>query len=79
MPPKPALTGADKEETRRRLRELCRDCWTARGYKRTNVKGLCAACGPAAVFGHMAEMLAENLFEESIYREGGLSVLIALS
>ena len=45
MPSKPMLSEEDKAEIRKRLKALCEGHWTARGYKRTSVKELCAAAG----------------------------------
>ena len=41
MPSKPVLSEADKNAIRRKLEELCEECWTAQGYKKTSIKNLC--------------------------------------
>ena len=41
MPSKPVLSDTDKENIRKRLKELCEECWIAQGYKKTGIKNLC--------------------------------------
>ena len=45
MPSKPVLSDADKENIRKRLKELCEECWIAQGYKKTSIKSLCERAG----------------------------------
>ena len=41
MPSKPVLSDADKKAIRKKLEELCEECWIAQGYKKTSIKNLC--------------------------------------
>lgn len=41
MPSKAMLLDEDKKAIRKRLRNLCEECWIKQGYKRTSVKILC--------------------------------------
>ena len=41
MPSKPVLSEADKKAIRKKLEELCEECWIAQGYKKTSIKNLC--------------------------------------
>ena len=41
MPSKPVLSDADKKVIRKKLEELCEECWIAQGYKKTSIKNLC--------------------------------------
>ena len=45
MPSKPVLSDDDKENIRKRLKELCEECWIAQGYKKTSIKSLCEKAG----------------------------------
>ena len=45
MPSKPVLSDADKKAIRKRLGELCEECWIAHGYKKTSIKNLCDNAG----------------------------------
>ena len=38
---KPVLSDADKKAIRKKLEELCEECWIAQGYKKTSIKDLC--------------------------------------
>lgn len=41
MPSKPVLSDADKKAIRKKLEELCEECWIEQGYKKTSIKNLC--------------------------------------
>lgn len=41
MPSKPVLSDDDKKAIRIKLEELCEECWTTQGYKKTSIKHLC--------------------------------------
>ena len=41
MPSKPVLSDTDKIAIRKKLEELCEECWIAQGYKKTSIKNLC--------------------------------------
>lgn len=41
MPSKPVLSDADKKAIRKKLEELCEECWISQGYKKTSIKNLC--------------------------------------
>ena len=45
MPSKPVLSDTDKENIRKRLKELCEECWITQGYKKTSIKSLCEKAG----------------------------------
>ncbi len=37
MPSKPVLSDADKKAIRKKLEELCEECWIAQGYIKTGI------------------------------------------
>lgn len=41
MPSKPVLSDVDKKVIRKKLEELCEECWIEQGYKKTSIKNLC--------------------------------------
>lgn len=41
MPSKPVLSDVDKKAIRKKLEDLCEECWISQGYKKTNIKNLC--------------------------------------
>ena len=45
MSSKPVLSDADKKAIRKKLGELCEECWIAHGYKKTSIKNLCDNAG----------------------------------
>lgn len=66
MPSKPVLSDADKEAVRRRLRELCEECWIAHGYKKTGIKTLCDQAGISIGTFYTLYPAKEDLFAETI-------------
>ncbi|MDE6202067.1 MAG: TetR/AcrR family transcriptional regulator [Lachnospiraceae bacterium] len=68
MPPKPVFSDADKKAIRKRLRELCEECWIAHGYKKTSIKNLCDNAGISIGTFYTLYPTKEDLFSETIER-----------
>ncbi len=66
MPSKPVLSDTDKENIRKRLKELCEECWIAQGYKKTSIKSLCAKAGVSVGTFYTLYPTKEDLFFETI-------------
>lgn len=66
MPSKPVLSGADKKAIRKRLEELCEECWIAQGYKKTSIKNLCDKAGISIGTFYTLYPTKEDLFSETI-------------
>ncbi|MDE7044631.1 MAG: TetR/AcrR family transcriptional regulator [Acetatifactor sp.] len=66
MPSKPVLSDADKEMIRKRLNELCEECWIAQGYKKTSIKSLCEKGGISVGTFYTLYPTKEDLFLETI-------------
>lgn len=66
MPSKPVLSDADKEAIRKRLGELCEECWIAQGYKKTSIKNLCDKTGISIGTFYTLYPTKEDLFSETI-------------
>lgn len=66
MPSSPVLSETDKTALKKILKELCEHRWTTDGYKKTNVKELCASAeiGIGTFYGLYAKK--EDLFLETI-------------
>lgn len=68
MPSKPVLSDDDKKAIRKRLGELCEECWIAQGYKKTNIKDLCGKAGISIGTFYTLYPTKEDLFSETIER-----------
>ncbi len=68
MPSKPVLSDADKKAIRKRLGELCEECWIAQGYKKTSIKNLCDKAGISIGTFYTLYPTKEDLFSETIER-----------
>ena len=68
MPSKPVLSDADKKAIRKRLGELCEECWIAHGYKKTSIKNLCDNAGISIGTFYTLYPTKEDLFSETIER-----------
>lgn len=66
MPSKPVLSDTDKENIRKRLKELCEECWIAQGYKKTSIKSLCEKAGISVGTFYTLYSTKEDLFFETI-------------
>lgn len=66
MPSKPVLSDDDKENIRKRLRELCEEYWIAQGYKKTGIKSLCEKAGISVGTFYTLYPTKEDLFFETI-------------
>ena len=66
MPSKPVLSDTDKENIRKRLKELCEECWIAQGYKKTSIKRLCEKAGISVGTFYTLYPTKEDLFFETI-------------
>ena len=66
MPSKPVLSDADKKAIRKRLGELCEECWIAQGYKKTSIKNLCDKAGISIGTFYTLYPTKEDLFSETI-------------
>ncbi len=68
MPSKPVLSDDDKKAIRKRLGELCEECWIAQGYKKTSIKNLCDKAGISIGTFYTLYPTKEDLFSETIER-----------
>ena len=66
MPSKPVLSDTDKENIRKRLKELCEECWISQGYKKTSIKRLCEKAGISVGTFYTLYPTKEDLFFETI-------------
>lgn len=66
MPSKPVLSDTDKENIRKKLKELCEECWIAQGYKKTSIKSLCEKAGISVGTFYTLYPTKEDLFFETI-------------
>ncbi|MEY8392813.1 TetR/AcrR family transcriptional regulator [Lachnospiraceae bacterium] len=66
MPLKPVLSDDDKENIRKRLKELCEEYWIAQGYKKTGIKSLCEKAGISVGTFYTLYPTKEDLFFETI-------------
>ena len=66
MPSKPVLSDTDKENIRKRLKELCEECWISQGYKKTSIKSLCEKAGISVGTFYTLYPTKEDLFFETI-------------
>ena len=66
MPSKPALSDADKENIRKKLKGLCEECWISQGYKKTSIKSLCEKAGISVGTFYTLYPTKEDLFFETI-------------
>ena len=66
MPSKPVLSDTDKENIRKRLKELCEECWITQGYKKTSIKSLCEKAGISVGTFYTLYPTKEDLFFETI-------------
>ena len=66
MPSKPVLSDTDKENIRKRLKELCEECWITQGYKKTSIKSLCEKAGISIGTFYTMYPTKEDLFFETI-------------
>ena len=66
MPSKPVLSDTDKENSRKRLKELCEECWITQGYKKTSIKSLCEKAGISVGTFYTLYPTKEDLFFETI-------------
>ena len=66
MPSKPVLSDADKKAIRKKLQELCEECWITQGYKKTSIKNLCDKAGISIGTFYTLYPAKENLFFETI-------------
>lgn len=68
MPSKPVLSDDDKKAIRKKLVELCEECWIAQGYKKTSIKNLCDKAGISIGTFYTLYPTKEDLFSETIER-----------
>ncbi len=66
MPSKPVLSDADKKAIRKRLEELCEECWIRQGYKKTSIKNLCDKASISIGTFYTLYPTKEDLFSETI-------------
>lgn len=66
MPSKPVLSDADKKAIRKRLEELCEECWIRQGYKKTSIKNLCDKASISIGTFYTLYHTKEDLFSETI-------------
>ncbi|MDE7319997.1 MAG: TetR/AcrR family transcriptional regulator, partial [Lachnospiraceae bacterium] len=66
MPSKPVLSEEDKKAVRRKLEELCEECWTVQGYKKTGIKKLCDKAAISVGTFYTLYATKEDLFFETI-------------
>ena len=66
MPSKPVLSDADKKAIRKKLEELCEECWIAQGYKKTSIKNLCDKAVISIGTFYTLYSTKEDLFFETI-------------
>lgn len=66
MPSKPVLLDADKKAIRKKLEELCEECWIAQGYKKTSIKNLCDKAAISIGTFYTLYPTKEDLFFETI-------------
>ena len=66
MPSKPVLSDADKKAIRKKLEELCEECWIAQEYKKTSIKNLCDKAAISISTFYMLYPTKEDLFLETI-------------
>lgn len=66
MPSKPVLSDTDKENIRKRLKELCEECWITQGYKKTSIKSLCEKAEVSVGTFYTLYPTKEDLFFETI-------------
>ncbi|MDE7198501.1 MAG: TetR/AcrR family transcriptional regulator, partial [Lachnospiraceae bacterium] len=66
MPSKPVLSEADKKAIRKKLEELCEECWIAQGYKKTGIKNLCDKADISIGTFYTLYPTKEDLFFETI-------------
>ena len=66
MPSKPVLSDTDKENIRKRLKELCEECWISQGYKKTSIKSLCEKAEVSVGTFYTLYPTKEDLFFETI-------------
>ena len=66
MPSKPVLSDTDKENIRKRLKELCEECWITQGYKKTSIKSMCEKAGISVGTFYTLYPTKEDLFFETI-------------
>ena len=68
MPSKPVLSDEDKRAIRKKLGDLCEECWIAQGYKKTSIKNLCDKAGISIGTFYTLYPTKEDLFSETIER-----------
>ena len=68
MPSKPVLSDADRKAIRKRLGELCEECWITQGYKKTSINYLCDNAGISIGTFYTLYPTKEDLFLETIDR-----------
>ena len=68
MPSKPVFSDADKKVIRKRLGELCEECWIAQGYKKISIKNLCDQAAISIGTFYTLYPAKEDLFLETIER-----------
>ena len=68
MPSKSVLSDDDKKAIRKKLGELCEECWIAQGYKKTSIKNLCDKAGISIGTFYTLYPTKEDLFSETIER-----------
>ena len=66
MPAGAVLSEEDKRGLKVKLKNLCEDCWTVSGYKKTSVKELCADTRIAVGTFYALFPTKEDLFHETI-------------
>lgn len=66
MPSKPVLSDTDKKAIRKKLEELCEECWIAQGYKKTSIKNLCDKAAISIGTFYTLYPTKEDLFLETI-------------
>ena len=66
MPSKPVLLDADKKAIRKKLEELCEECWIEQGYKKTSIKNLCEKAVISIGTFYTLYPTKEDLFFETI-------------
>ncbi len=66
MPSKPVLSEADKKAIRKKLEDLCEECWIAQGYKKTGIKNLCDKADISIGTFYTLYPTKEDLFFETI-------------
>lgn len=66
MPLKPVFSDSDKERIRKKLEQLCEECWTRQGYKKTSIKNLCDKAEISIGTFYTLYPTKEDLFAETI-------------